>query len=74
MALSKYYLSLSLAIFCFDEQKIDVPLLVAGTLNIPIVGVGKRGAYELLHGDLSRQHSLRTTLRFASPVPADSRQ
>ena len=25
---------------------------------IPIVGVGKRGAYELVHGDLPRQHSL----------------
>ena len=28
---------------------------------IPIVGVGKRGAYELVHGDLPRQHSFGTT-------------
>ena len=41
---------------------------------IPIVGVGKRGAYELVHGDLPRQHSFGTTLRFTGPVPADSRQ
>ena len=41
---------------------------------IPIVGVGKRGAYQLAHGDLTRQHPLGTTLRFAGPVSADSRQ
>ena len=41
---------------------------------IPIVGVGKRGVYLLVHGDLSRQHSFGTTLRFTGPVPADSRQ
>ena len=42
---------------------------------IPIVGVGKRGAYQLVHGDLPRQHSFgTTTLRFTGPVPADSRQ
>ena len=41
---------------------------------IPIVGVGKRGAYLLVHGDLARQHSFETTLRFTGPVPADSRQ
>ena len=41
---------------------------------IPIVGVGKRGEYELVHGDLPRQHSFGTTLRFTGPVPADSRQ
>ena len=41
---------------------------------IPIVGVGKRGAYQLVHGDLPRQHSFGTTLRFTGPVPADSRQ
>ena len=40
---------------------------------IPIVGVRKRGAYELFHGDLPRQHSFGTTLRFTGLVPADSR-
>ena len=38
------------------------------------VGVEKRGAYKLVHGDLPRQHSFETTLRFTGPVPADSRQ
>ena len=41
---------------------------------IPIVGVGKRGAYYLVHGDLPRQHPFGTTLRFTGPVPVDSRQ
>ena len=41
---------------------------------IPIVGVGKRDAYELVHGDIPRQHPFRTTLRFTGPVSADSRQ
>ena len=41
---------------------------------IPIVGVGKRGEYYLVHGDLPRQHPFGTTLRFTGPVPADSRQ
>ena len=41
---------------------------------IPIVSVGKRGEYQLVHGDLPRQHSFGTTLRFTGPVPADSRQ
>ena len=41
---------------------------------IPIVGVGKRGEYYLVHGDLPRQHSFGTTLMFTGPVPADSRQ
>ena len=41
---------------------------------IPIVGVGKRGEYELVHGDLPRQHPFGTTLRFTGPVPANSRQ
>ena len=41
---------------------------------IPIVGVGKRDEYLLVHGDLPRQHSFETTLRFTGPVPADSRQ
>ena len=41
---------------------------------IPIVGVGKIGAYQLVHGDLLRQHSFGTALRSTGPVPADSRQ
>ena len=41
---------------------------------IPIVGVGKRGAYHLVHGDLLRKHSFESTLRFTDPVPADSRE
>ena len=41
---------------------------------IPILGVGKRGAYSLVHGDLPRQHPFGITLRFTGPVPADSRQ
>ena len=41
---------------------------------IPILGMGKRGAYQLVHGDLPREHSFGTTLRFTGPVPADSRQ
>ena len=36
------------------------------------VGVGKRGAYYLVHGDLPRQHSFGTTLRFIGPVPGES--
>ena len=40
---------------------------------IPIVGVGKGGVYYLVHGDLPRQHPFGTTLRFAGPVPVDSR-
>ena len=40
---------------------------------IPIVGLGKRGASYLVHGDLPRQHPFGTTLRFTGPVPADSR-
>ena len=41
---------------------------------IPIVGLRKRGTYELVRGDLPRQHPFGTTLRFTGPVPADSRQ
>ena len=41
---------------------------------MPIVGVGKTGAYLLVHSDVPRQHSFGTTLRFTGPVPADSRQ
>ena len=37
-------------------------------------GCGKRGEYELVHGDLPRQHPFGTTLRFTGPAPADSRQ
>ena len=43
-------------------------------IPIVIVGVGKRGAYELVHSDLPRQHSFGTTLRFTGPVTADCRQ
>ena len=35
------------------------------------MGMGKRGAYKLVHGDLPRQHLFGTTLRFTGPVPAD---
>ena len=41
---------------------------------IPTVGVGKRGVYSVVCGDLPRQHSFGTNLRFTGPVPADSRQ
>ena len=34
---------------------------------IPIVGVGKRGEYELVHGDLPRQHSFGTTFEVYWP-------
>ena len=53
---------------CFGEQYIQHAHF------IPIVGVGKRGAYQLVHGDLPRQHSFGTPLRFTGPVPAGSRQ
>ena len=39
------------------------------------VGVGKRGAYQLVHGYLlPRQYSLGTTLGFTGPVAANYRQ
>ena len=41
---------------------------------IPKLGVGKRGEYYFVHGDLPRQYSFGTTLRFTGPVPANSRQ
>ena len=41
---------------------------------IPMVGVGKRGAYELVYSNLPRQHSFGTTLRFTGSVTADCRQ
>ena len=40
---------------------------------IPIVGVGKRGAYQLVCDNLRRQHPFGTTLKFTGPVPVDSR-
>ena len=40
---------------------------------IPIVGVGKRGAHQLVRGDRPRQHSFGTTLKTIGSVPADSR-
>ena len=43
-------------------------------VSIPIVGVGKIGAYKLVHGDLPRQYPFGTALRSTGPVPADSRQ
>ena len=52
-------------------------LLMVGSQQahfIPIVGVGKRGAYDLVYGDLPRQHPFGTTLRFTGSVPTDSRQ
>ena len=42
--------------------------------SIPIVVGEKRGAYQLVHGDLRRQQSFGTTLRFTGPMPMDSRQ
>ena len=41
---------------------------------ISIVGVAKRGAFQLAHGDLPRQNPFGTTFRFTGPLPADSRQ
>ena len=41
-------------------------------VHVTLVGVGKRGAYEMVHGDLPRQHPFGTTLRFTGPVPANS--
>ena len=41
---------------------------------IPKVGVGKSGACYLVHGDLPRQHSFGTTLRFTGSVAVNSRQ
>ena len=37
-------------------------------------GCGKERRILMVHGDLPRQHSFGTTLRFTGPVPADSRQ
>ena len=41
--------------------------------SMPIVGVGKRGEYKSVHGDLPMQHPFGTTLRLTGPVSADSR-
>ena len=40
---------------------------------IPIVGVGKRGPYELVHGDTKAAPVTEMALRFTGPVPVDSR-
>ena len=40
-------------------------------IAIIIAGVGKRDAYQMVHGDL---HPFGTALRFTGPVPADYRQ
>ena len=37
-------------------------------------GCGEKRHILIAHGDLPRQHSFGTTLRFTGPVPADSRQ
>ena len=60
----------------FTAESQSFPVLSTCPLhtNNSIVGVGKRGAYLLVHGDLPRQHSFGTTLGFTGPVPADSRQ
>ena len=48
-----YYITISLATKLSNEVQIDKERRVH---FIPIVGVGKRGAYSLVHGDLPRQH------------------
>ena len=50
------------------------PLVLQHADFMPKVGVGKRGAYQLVHGDLPRQHPFGTTLETTGPMPADSRQ
>ena len=52
----------------------DVPVLSTCPIHTQIVGVRKRGAYSLVHGDLPRQHAFQTILRLTDPVPVDSRQ
>ena len=66
--IGKYYFP------CSADHEQDWLLLLYVRPYIPILGVRKRSAYELVHGDLPRQHSFVTTLRFSGPVPADSRQ
>ena len=41
---------------------------------IPVVGVGKRGAHSLVHGNAERTPVTGTTSRTTVPVPADPRQ
>ena len=41
---------------------------------ILIMGVGKRGAYCLVHGDANAAPVTGTTLNITGPVPADSWQ
>ena len=80
-AVKRMYLFSPIAIF-YVQTKSPYCIRVDGTVHryfqhahfIPIVGVGKRGAYELVHSDLPRQHSFGTTLRFTGPVTADCRQ
>ena len=55
----------SVILYCYFQHAHFIPI---------IVGLGKRGEYYLVHGDLPRQHSFGTTLRFTGPVLADSRQ
>ena len=53
---------------------LEVLGLVKRLLVITDRGQSSLPAYYLVHGDLPRQHSFGTTLRFTGPVPADSRQ
>ena len=51
------------------------PVLSTCPLHSISSGCGKeRRILFVVHGDLPRQHSFGTTLRFTGPVPADSRQ
>ena len=50
------------------------PVLSTCPLHTNSAGVGKRGDYLLVHGDVPRQHSFGTTLRIIGTVPADPRQ
>ena len=58
----------------YDIQKVVPILSTCPHTVILTVGVGKRDAYELVHGDLPRQHHFKTTLRCTGSMPADSRQ
>ena len=44
------------------------------TLFVPIVNVGRRGAYQLVHGDAKAALVTVIILRFIGPLPADSRR
>ena len=50
------------------------PVLSGYAHFIPTVGVGRKGAFELVRGDLPRQHSFGFTLTFTGPVSSYSRQ